>query len=346
LIPYDAGLPLEALAHDLGRSDLVRLSANENPLGPSPLAMAAVEREAARIHLYPDGGSTALREALGRSHGVEPNQIVVGNGADELIALIAAAAFESGDEVVVPVPSFEPYEISARLAGARVVASPLRGYDADLPDVLRRVTARTKAVMLCSPHNPATTIIRRAPLLALLDALGPDSPLVVLDQAYIDFCDDPDHPDGIRLLERYPRLIVLRTFSKIAGLAGLRVGYAVASAATIDRFNRVRAPYNVNRLGQVAALAALEDHAHTERTRKLVLEERAYLSAELTKRGYAFPASYANFLLVAVPDAPGLRARLMREGILVRDGAGVGFPGHLRFAVGLRETNDKLLSLL
>jgi len=346
LIPYDAGLPLEALAHDLGRSDLVRLSANENPLGPSPLAVAAVEREAARIHLYPDGGSTALREALGRSHGVEPNQIVVGNGADELIALIAAAAFESGDEVVVPVPSFEPYEISARLAGARVIASPLRGYDADLPDVLRRVTDRTKAVMLCSPHNPATTIIRRAPLLALLDALGPDSPLVVLDQAYIDFCDDPDHPDGIRLLERYPRLIVLRTFSKIAGLAGLRVGYAVASAATIDRFNRVRAPYNVNRLGQVAALAALEDHAHTERTRKLVLEERAYLSAELTKRGYAFPASYANFLLVAVPDAPGLRARLMRDGILVRDGAGVGFPGHLRFAVGLRETNDKLLSLL
>jgi len=346
LIPYDAGLPLEALAHDLGRSDLVRLSANENPLGPSPLAVAAVEREAARIHLYPDGGSTALREALGQSHGVEPNQIVVGNGADELIALIAAAAFESGDEVVVPVPSFEPYEISARLAGARVIASPLRGYDADLPDVLRQVTDRTKAVMLCSPHNPATTIIRRAPLLALLDALGSDSPLVVLDQAYIDFCDDPDHPDGIRLLERYPRLIVLRTFSKIAGLAGLRVGYAVASAATIDRFNRVRAPYNVNRLGQVAALAALEDHAHTERTRKLVLEERAYLSAELTKRGYAFPASYANFLLVAVPDAPGLRARLMRDGILVRDGAGVGFPGHLRFAVGLRETNDKLLSLL
>ena len=168
----------------------------------------------------------------------------------------------------------------------------------------------------------------------------------MLDQAYIDFCDDPDHPDGIRLLEQYPRLIVLRTFSKIAGLAGLRVGYAVASAATIDRFNRVRAPYNVNRLGQVAALAALEDHTHAEKTRKLVLEERAYLSAELTKRGYAFPASYANFLLVAVPDAPGLRARMMRKGILVRDGAGVGFPGHLRFAVGLRETNEKLLSLL
>jgi histidinol-phosphate aminotransferase len=346
LIPYDAGRPLEAIARELGFSDLVRLSANENPLGPSPLAVAAVESEAARIHLYPDGGSTALREALGRRLGVAPNQIVVGNGADELIALIATAALEPGDEVVVPTPSFEPYEISARLAGARVVASPLVGYDADLGDVLDRVTGRTKAVMLCSPHNPATTIIPRVALLRLLDALGEDSPLVVLDQAYIDFCDDPEHPDGIRLLERYPRLVVLRTFSKIAGLAGLRVGYAVAATETIDRFNRVRAPYNVNRLGQVAALAALEDHAHVDRTVRLVLEERAYLGAELTKRGYAFPASHANFLLVAVPDAAGVRARLMREGILVRDGAGVGFPGHLRFAVGLRETNEKLLSLL
>jgi histidinol-phosphate aminotransferase len=346
LIPYDAGLPLEALAREVGRADLVRLSANENPLGPSPRAVAAVEREAGRIHLYPDGGSSALREALGRSHGVAAHQIVVGNGADELIALIAAAAFEPGDEVVVPTPSFEPYEISARLAGARVVASPLVGYDTDLGDVLRRVNDRTKAVMLCSPHNPATTIIRRGPLLALLEALGSDSPLVVLDQAYIDFCDDRDHADGIRLLERYPRLVVLRTFSKIAGLAGLRVGYAVASAETIDRFNRVRAPYNVNRLGQVAALAALEDHAHTEKTRQLVLEERAYLSTELTKRGYAFPPSHANFLLVAVPDAAGLRTRLMRSGILVRDGAGIGFPGHLRFSVGLHETNETLLSLL
>jgi histidinol-phosphate aminotransferase len=346
LIPYDAGLSLEALARELGRSDLVRLSANENPLGPSPRAVAAVEREATRIHLYPDGGSSALREALGRGLGVGANQIVVGNGADELIALIAAAAFEPGDEVVVPAPSFEPYGISATLAGARVVESPLVGYDTDLDDVRRRVTDRTKAVMLCSPHNPATTIIHRGPFLAFLDALGPDSPLVVLDQAYTDFCDDADHVDGVRLLERYPRLVVLRTFSKIAGLAGLRVGYAVASVETIDRFNRVRAPYNVNRLGQVAALAALEDHAHMDKTRRLVLEERAYLSTELTKRGYAFPPSHANFLLVAVPDAAGLRTRLMRAGILVRDGAGIGFPGHLRFSVGLHETNEKLLSLL
>jgi len=176
--------------------------------------------------------------------------------------------------------------------------------------------------------------------------IGVTRTLVVLDEAYSDFCDDPDYPDGVRLLTRHPRLVVLRTFSKLAGLAGLRVGYAAASAETIDRLNRVRAPYNVNRLGQVAALAALEDHAHLERTRTLVLEERAFLSAELVKRGYVFPPSQANFLLVRVPDPAAVRARLLRAGILVRDGASVGFPGHLRFSIGLRTTNEKLLSLL
>ena len=197
LIPYDAGPPLESLADELGRPDLVRLSANENPLGPSPRAVAAVVREAARIHLYPDGGSTALRDALARRLGVRADQFVLGNGADELIALVAAAAFEPGDEVIVPEPSFEPYTIGATLAGARVVPSPLAAYDTDLDDVRRKVTDRTKAVMLCSPHNPATTIIRRGALLAFLEALGANAPLVILDEAYRDFCDASDYPDGI-----------------------------------------------------------------------------------------------------------------------------------------------------
>ena len=346
IAPYDAGRPLDRLAAELGLTEIVRLSANENVLGPSSRVVQAIAEDARNVHLYPDGGAVALREALGRHLRIAPEQILLGNGADELLAMIAWATFDRGDEVIVPHPSFEPYTTVVTLMDAVQVASPLAGYDTDMDDVGRRLTPRTKAVVLCSPHNPASTIIRKAPLLAFLDRLGADGPLVVLDEAYRDFSDDPDLPDGVALLARYPRLVVLRTFSKIAGLAGLRVGYAVAGAESIDRFNRVRAPYNVNRLGQVAALAALEDHAHTEKTVRLVLEERAYLGAELTKRGYAFPLSHANFLLVAVPDAAGLRTRLMREGILVRDGAGVGFPGHLRFSVGLRETNEKLLSLL
>ena len=344
IVPYQAGPSLEEIERQQG--SVVRLSSNENPLGASPRVVAAVAREASRIHLYPDGGSTALREALGRELGVAPEQIIVANGADELLTLIGLAAFDAGDEIVIPDPSFEPYATVTEIAAAHIVKSPLAGYHIALEDVRRRVTPRTKAVMLCSPHNPATTIVPRAPLQALLAALGDDSPLVVLDEAYGDFADDPEYPNGIALIPRFPRVLVLRTFSKIAGLAGLRVGYAVGTAETIDRLNRVRAPYNVNRLGQVAALAAVEDREHREKTRQLVLTERAFLSRELASRGFLFPPSQANFLLVKVPDAPTAREALARAGILVRDGAAVGFPNHLRISIGLRETNERLVKVL
>jgi histidinol-phosphate aminotransferase len=345
--PYYGGPPLEALAAELGGREPVRLSANENPLGPSPVVISAVAREATRIHLYPDGGACELREALGRRLGVHPGQIIVGNGADELLALLAWAALEPGDEIVVPHPCFEPYTTVATLSGADVRQSPLVDYHTDLDDIGRRVSERTKAVILCSPHNPAGTIIRRDPLLALLTALAPDPPLIVLDEAYRDFCDDPDYPDGVALLPEHPSLVVLRTFSKIAALAGLRVGYAVASHAVIDRLNRVRAPYNVNRLGQVAARAALDDPDHMDRTRRLVIEERTFLSRELARRGYSCPPSQANFLLVRIgPDASAKRERLLRAGFLVRDGHAVGFPEHLRISVGTREVNERLLAAL
>ena len=346
IVPYEAGKSLETLERELGVDALVRLSANESPLGPSPHVVAAIRREAPRVHLYPDGGSAALRQALAQRLCLSPDQLIVGNGADELIGLVAMAAFEPGDEVVVPRPSFEPYTTVGLLAGATVRESPLAGYETDLDDMRRRVGDRTKALIICSPHNPATTIIRRDPLLGLLDALGAEGPLVVLDEAYRDFCDDPDSPDGVELLARYPRLIALRTFSKIAGLAGLRVGYAIAAAETVDRLHRVRAPYNVNRLGQVAALAALEDEAHLTRTRRLVVEERAFLWAELARRGYRCPPSQANFLLLRVDDADAVRARLLRAGLVVRDGAGVGFPSHLRISIGTREVNLRLLAAL
>jgi histidinol-phosphate aminotransferase len=343
IVPYQAGPSLEALERVHG--PLVRLSSNENPLGPSPRVVDVVAREASRVHLYPDGGSTELREAIGRDVGVAPEQIVVANGADELLQLVGLAAFDPGDEIVVPEPSFEPYTIVAQIANATVVPSPLVGYHTALEDVVRKIGPRTKAVMLCSPHNPATTIIPRGPLMALLDAVGADPPLIVLDEAYGDFVDDPEYPDGVALLKRYPRLLVLRTFSKIAGLAGLRVGYAIGSAETIDRLNRVRAPYNVNRLGQVAAVAAVEDREHREKTRQLVIEERGFLMRELARRGFLFPPSQANFLLVKVHDAPATREAMAKAGILVRDGAAVGFPGHLRISIGLRETNERLLKV-
>jgi histidinol-phosphate aminotransferase len=342
--PYDAGKPLETVARELGVDSVLRLSANENPLGPSPRVVDAIQREAARAHLYPDGGCTELRQALGRRLGASPESIVVGNGADELLAMLARAALDPGDEVLIPHPAFEPYGTEATLAGAVVVRSPLRGYEQDLDDMQGRVTARTKCVILCTPHNPAATIVRRRPLERFLDGLGADPPLVILDEAYVDFCNDDDTADGVVLQQRYPTLISLRTFSKIAGLAGLRVGYAIARPEHIERLNRVRAPYNVNRLAQVAGVAALSDPAHLERTRRVVLEERPRLQAALAERGAPSPPSQANFILVRAGDrAPTVRAALFKAGILVRDGAGVGFPGHLRIAVGTAEQNRRLL---
>jgi histidinol-phosphate aminotransferase len=305
----------------------------------------ALRREAARAHLYPDGGSTELRAALGNRLGVAPDWLVAGNGADELLALIARAAYDPGDEVVLPDPAFEPYGTEATLAGAAVISSPLRRYDTDLADMRRRVTPRTKAVIVCTPHNPASTIVPRRQLESFLASLGAEPPLVIVDEAYRDFCDDPETVDGVELVRRYPTVIALRTFSKIAGLAGLRVGYAIARPDCIERLNRVRAPFNVNRLAQVAAVAALEDPDHLERTRALVVSERPRLRAALERRGAPSPPSQANFLLVEVGQrAPAIRQALLRAGLLVRDGAGVGFPGHLRIAIGTAEQNDRLLA--
>jgi len=347
LTPYEAGPSLEALQAQLGLAEVTRLSANENPLGPSPRAVEAVRAEAARAHLYPDGGGTALRLALATSLGVTADAVILGNGADELLGLIAWAALEAGDEAVIPHPAFEPYWTVVTLAGATPVASPLVDYRTDLDDMARRVTPRTKVVILCSPHNPAGTIIHAEAFRRFAERLGSDPPLLVLDEAYRDFVDDPQCVDGIALLREHPTLIVLHTFSKISGLAGLRVGYAVARPEAVSMLNRARAPYNVNRLAQVAAVAALEDREHRERTRRLVIEERGFLTGELRRLRLAVVPSQANFLLVNVGGrAAALRDALLKEGILVRDGGAVGFPGHLRITVGTRETNARLVKVV
>lgn len=345
--PYDPGKSLEELQAELGLGELIRLSANEHPEGPSPRVVEALSQEAASAHLYPDGGGTALRQALSRRLGVPPEWIILGNGADELLQLIGWAAFETGDEVVIPQPSFEPYGSVTILMGATPVWSPINNYRIDLDDCAERLTPRTKAFILCSPHNPCGTIISRRELSEFLTRLGDDPPLVILDEAYRDFCDDPDCQDGVALLREHPRVIALRTFSKIAGLAGLRVGYGVARADVIEMLNRVRAPYNVNRLAQVAAVAALEDQAHWELTRSVVREGRLFLRVELERRGLSVVPSHANFLLVKVgPQAGALRQSLERAGVLVRDGAVVGFPEHLRISIGTRAKNRKLLEAL
>jgi histidinol-phosphate aminotransferase len=347
ILPYVVPPPLDALAAELGQP-VLRLSANENPLGPSPLAVAAIRREAERIHLYPDGGAPALAEAVADTLGVKPTQLLFGNGGDEILTLLGRALLEPGDEVIVPEPSFEPYTTTARLADALVVPSPLRDYRVDLDDVLARVGPRTKLVCLSSPHNPTGTVLERRAWERFC-ARCPDDVMVLLDEAYVDFIEAPDRAaDGLAALAARPEsLVLLRTFSKITGLAGLRVGYAIAQPGVIGQLERTREPFNVGRVAQAGAAAAARDSAHREATRQVVWAERRALAAAFAARGLSHPPTQANFLLVRVdrPTGPVLAA-LRAQGVLVRDGAAVGYPAHLRISVGTREQNARLLAAL
>jgi histidinol-phosphate aminotransferase len=345
--PYVTPPPLDALEAELGQP-VLRLSANENPLGPSPRALEAVRREAARLHLYPDGGAPALAAAVAGALGVATAQLLFGNGGDEIITLVARALLDPGDEVVVPDPAFEPYTTAALLSGAGVVRSPLRDYRVDLDDVLARVGARTKLVCLASPHNPTGTALPRADWERFLRRCPPDV-LVLLDEAYVDFVEEPGAAaDGLAsLADRPGGLVLLRTFSKIAGLAGLRVGYAIADPAVIAMLERVREPFNVSRLGQAGAAAAVGDTAHREATRRTIWAERRALAAALAARGLPSPPSEANFLIVRLGRPAGpVVAALRARGVLVRDGTAVGLPAHLRVTVGTAAQNARLLAAL
>jgi histidinol-phosphate aminotransferase len=345
--PYVVPPPLDVLAAELGQP-VLRLSANENPVGPSPLAVEAIRREAARIHLYPDGGAPALAEVVADTLGVAPAQLVFGNGGDEIITLLARALLDPGDEVVVPDPSFEPYTTTARLAGGVVVPSLVRDYRIDLEDVLRRIGPRTRLVCLTSPHNPTGTVLGRSEWERFC-ARCPQDVMVLLDEAYIDFIETPaGAADGLTMLRTRPEsLVLLRTFSKITGLAGLRVGYAIAEPAVIGQLERVREPFNVGRLAQVGAAAGMRDVAHREATRRVVWAERRTLAAAFAARGLSHPPTEANFFLVRLgrPTGPVVKA-LRARGVLVRDGAAVGYPEHLRITVGTPDQNVHLLDAL
>jgi histidinol-phosphate aminotransferase len=345
--PYVVPPPLDALAAELGQP-VLRLSANENPVGPSPLAVEAIRREAARIHLYPDGGAPTLAQAVAEALGITAGQLLFGNGGDEIITLLVRALLDPGDEVVIPEPSFEPYSTTTRLAGGRVVPSALCDYRIDLDDVLHHVGPRTKLVCLTSPHNPTGTLLGRAEWERFCTRC-PQDVMVLLDEAYIDFIETPVRAaDGLATLAARPgSLVLLRTFSKITGLAGLRVGYAIADPGVIGQLERVREPFNVGRLAQAGAAAGVRDTAHRERTRQVVWAERRALAAAFAARGLAHPPTEANFFLVRLgrPTGPVVRA-LRARGVLVRDGAAVGYPEHLRITIGTPEQNARLLDAL
>lgn len=337
--PYRPQRPMHELQRELGLERMVKLASNEGAFGPLPAAVAAFEAVAGSLNRYPDAGGLRLREELARRHGVPVEQVVLGNGADELIRLCAVATLDAGDRAVLPWPSFPSYVVSAASTGAEPVAVPLTGRRFDLDRMLAEVRAGVKLVYLPNPNNPTGVLLDRAEIRRFLDEAPPDL-LVVLDEAYAEYADP--EPEGPALLrEGRERLCVLRTFSKVYGLASLRVGYALASPAIADGIDRVRPIFNVNQPAQEAALASLhEQHAIGGRVAH-ARHAREALAAALSDAGLDPEPSQTNFVFADVPggDSIGLADRLLRAGFIVRELTGFGAPGAIRVTAGTDEEN-------
>ena len=346
LTPYQPGKPIEELTRELGISDVVKLASNENPRGPGPAVRAALERAATDLSRYPDGSGYRLKRALGAHLGVPPEQITLGNGSNDVLELAARVAISPGTEGIVDAHGFVVYPLAVAAAHGQLVTAPSRDWGHDLDAMLDRVTAATRIVFLANPNNPTGTWVRERALTAFLRAI-PESIWVVLDEAYYEYVSEPDYPNGIRLLPSYPNLIVTRTFSKIHGLAGLRVGYSVSTAAFADLMNRIRQPFNTSSMGLAAAEAALGDRDFTATSRAMNDAGMLQLTGGLDALGIDRIPSIGNFVTfdcarVAMPVYEALLAR----GIIVRPVANYGMPNHLRASIGRPEENERLLQAL
>jgi histidinol-phosphate aminotransferase len=330
-----------------GRSDVAKLSSNESPLGPSPRAIEAYQAIAASLHRYPDGGSFRLREALGAFAGRDPARLVCGAGSDELISLMLLAYAGPGDEVIHSAHGFLMYRISALAVGATPVSVPEADLHASVDAILERVTERTRLVFLANPNNPTGTYLPTAEI-ARLQAGLPEHVLLVLDAAYAEYVERPDYDDGFALVDRAPNVVVLRTFSKIMGLAALRLGWCYAPAAVVDVLNRVRGPFNVTAAAQAAGIAALGDGEHLARSRAHNDRWLAWLTAELVGLGFALTPSVGNFVLVrtgSLERAAAMLQALETGGVLARAMGAYGLPDCVRISVGLEADNRRVVEL-
>jgi len=346
IAPYVPGKPIDELEREYGIADSIKLASNENPLGPSPMAMEAIGKHIANVHRYPDDSGHVLLAKLTATLKIRPEQIVIGNGSDDILAMLGRALLQPGDEAIIPTPSFLMYGIVAQSAGAIPVRVPLKNMGIDLSGVLDRVTANTRLIFICNPNNPTGTMLTQEAFRAFLNALPPDV-VVVLDEAYIEFVRAVGCAQGLSFLEAAPAVVTLRTFSKIYGLAGLRIGYGVMPVELAQVLHRVRMPFNVNTLAQAAAMAALGDVEFVRRTKSLIHDGLDFLYAELEKRGLRYFPTETNFFLIDIQrDAKAVFEQFLRQGVIVRAMSAYGFPTYIRINVGLPEENRRFLAAL
>ncbi|WP_019153593.1 histidinol-phosphate transaminase [Robertmurraya massiliosenegalensis] len=344
IIPYTPGKPLWEVQQELGIDKVIKLASNENPLGPSPKAVEAIRNILFGLNRYPDAHGADLKSAIANNLSISSNQLIVTNGADELITLISETFLEEGDEIIVPFPSFSEYEFGAHLMGAKVIHVPLdENFQFSLDSILTAITENTKLIYICSPNNPTGTYLSKLRLVELLNSV-PKTILVVFDSAYSHFATNQDYSAGLEFVrDGYP-IIVLQTFSKIFGLAGVRVGFGVANESIIQDIIRVKEPFNVNSLALAAATAAITDNEHVYESIEVNSSGREQLYKALSEQGLRYVESMSNFILVDFgSNAREVYEQLLLNGVIVRHGEIWGIPNYLRISIGTREENEILI---
>jgi histidinol-phosphate aminotransferase len=345
LIPYEPGMPIEEVEREYGIANSVKLASNENPLGPSPKAVAALREKVAQLHLYPDGDCFYLKRGLAQKLGVAPETLIFGNGSNEIIELAARTFMRPGDEAVMAEQAFVVYRLIVQALGGKGKAVPLRDYTHDLAAIADAVTPQTRLLFLANPNNPTGTIFRREEWERFLGRVSKDV-LLIVDEAYFEYVEDSAYPDSLKYHEPDRAILTLRTFSKLYGLAGLRIGYGIGPREIVAMMQRVRQPFNVNAPAQWAALAALDDAEHIRRSLEANRDGLGYLQGEFTRLGLEFVPSQGNFVLVRVGKGQEVFQQLLRQGVIVRPMAGYRFPEHVRVTVGTMAENRKFIEAL
>lgn len=344
--PYVPGKPIEEVERELGIKNIIKMASNENPLGPSPKAIFAIKKYLKKISLYPDGNCYELKKKLAKKFKLKQENFVIGCGSDEVIHLIVLAFLNKGEEVITGFPSFVIYYTNTYLMDGKLKLVNLKNFTYDLKKIKEEITDKTKIIFIANPNNPTGTIVKKKEVEEFLEEI-PEKIIVVFDEAYYEYVDDKEFPDIISYIKEGRNVISLRTFSKIYGLAGLRIGYGIANSEIISYLNRVREPFNVNSIAQVAACSALDDFEFVKKSKKLNFSEKNFLYREFEKMNLFYVPTQANFILVDTGvDSLSLFREMLKEGVIVRTADIFGLPTFIRVTIGTREENVKMLKVL
>ena len=346
LVPYSPGKPIEEVEREFGITNIIKMASNENPLGPSPLAVEAMKAALSNIALYPDGSSFSIIRALSAHWNVDNDQLIVGNGSDELIHYIGLTFLSPGDEVIQADTTFSRYESAAVLSGAKVVNVPLKNFTYDLEGIAAKITDKTKLIFIANPNNPTGTIATQADVDKLMSVL-PEHVIVVFDEAYNEYVESKDFPDTLKYVKQGANVIILHTFSKIYALAGLRVGYGIAKPELIKFIHQVREPFNVNSIAQIGAIASLTDKTQVERSAKVNSDGKKYLYKEFESMNLEYAPTEANFIWVNIKtNCKPVFLEMMKRGVIVRTGDIFNYPTFIRVTIGTPEQNERFITTL